>query len=280
MLTQDERRSHLTGASAVVDGLAVQSFDRAWLCWGLAGWLGLIVLLGGAGGARAQVSSRARGMSASPLAPGLRFLDGDAVAPPPDVSPWSAPQVAMFAGGAATAFAAHESCHVLAGLMFGGTPRLQHVTFLGFVPFFAIAPGIECTDGVCTRFNEPFSAGTKGAYAVVSAGLQCQHLGDELMLSLDPQLRERDAPFRKGMLAFNTLTSVGYVLANWLSVEPRAGDVGSITRLTGASRGLVTGLLLGTAALDVARYYEPDVAWLIWTSRVAKVAFGGLWLTF
>jgi len=187
---------------------------------------------------------------------------------------------ALFAAGAATGFAAHESCHVATNLLLGGAPHLERVTFLGFIPFFAISPGLYCANGKCTRFGQPFPAGPRGVYAIVSAGFQCQHLEDEVILSLAPRLREEDAPFRKGMLAFNTLTSVGYVIANWLSVEPPQGDIATITRLTPAPRGVMTGLLLATASLDIARYFKPEEPWIVWASRATKVALGGLVLTF
>ena len=202
----------------------------------------------------------------------------DRVEPP--LSSITAQEVALFAAGAATGFAAHESCHLLTNLLLGGTPRLERVTFLGFIPFFAISPGLSCSSGRCTRFGEPFGAGTRGVYAIVSAGFQCQHIEDEVILTDAPKLREQEAPFRKGMLAFNTLTSVGYVLANWLALEPPQGDIATVTRLTPAPRGVVTGLLLATASLDLARYFAPDEKWLAWVSRVTKVAMGGLVLTF
>ena len=43
-----------------------------------------------------------------------------------------------------------------------------------------------------------------------------------------------------------------------------------------ASRVLTTGLLLGIAGADIARWAFPDVAFLAWVSRAAKVVFLGL----
>jgi len=78
------------------------------------------------------------------------------------------------------------------------------------------------------------------------------------------------------MLAFNTLTSIGYVVANWAGVEPVDGDVRGISRDGGAPRMLLSTLVLGIAAVDVARYYFPQARWLAWLNRVAKVSVTGI----
>lgn len=210
-------------------------------------------------------------------------LSTAALPPSPEPAPepgirWKS--AAAFAGGAATAFAAHESCHLFANLAFGNTPHLESVSFLGFVPFFSIASGVSCVGGRCTnRDGQPFGAGPRGLFTILSAGLQCQHLEDEVILTHEPSLRFVEAPFRKGMLAFNTLTSMGYVLANWLSVEPPAGDLSSIYRNTAAPRTFMNVMLLGVVALDLARYFYPDVAWLPWASRISKLAVTGVTFT-
>jgi hypothetical protein len=185
--------------------------------------------------------------------------------------------MALFLGGAATAFTAHETCHLLANLGTGNQPSLEPVTFLGFIPFVAIVPSIHCRGGDCYKHNrETYYAGRPGLYTIVSAGLQCQHYEDEFILSLRPDLRLTEAPFRKGMLAFNTLTSIGYVIANWAGVEPVDGDVRGISRDGGAPRVLLSTLVLGIAAVDIARYYFPQARWLAWLNRVAKVSVTGI----
>jgi hypothetical protein len=186
----------------------------------------------------------------------------------------------LFAAGAASAFLLHESGHVLTGALYGSAPHFSEVHFLSVIPFFAVDAGIECYPDGCFRRGEPFSGGRGGAYLIFSAGFHAQHLEDELILSLDPDLRQQDAPFRKGMLAFNTLTSVGYVLADLAGIEPTAGDIASIARISGRPRLLVDGLLLGIAGLDLARYAAPDLAWLVWVSRGAKLFTAGLVLSF
>ena len=201
-----------------------------------------------------------------------------AAPPAPAQSRWV--QGAIFLGGAASGLLLHESGHVAAGAALGGWPHLQLVHFLGVIPFFAVAPGIDCDAQGCYRFGAPFSPGRAGAYLIFSAGFHVQHLTDELILSLEPGLSQADAPFRKGLLAFNTLLSAAYVAANLLGIEPRAGDVGSIARISNRPRLVVDGLLLGVAALDLARYQWPETSWLAWASRAAKLATLGLVLPF
>ena len=163
--------------------------------------LAAAVLLAAAAAARADLAAEAEAAGAEPAAP-------DRGAAPA----WSS--VALFLGGAATAFAAHEAGHVAANLALGNVPRLAPVTFAGAVPFFSISPDISCVNGRCfQRDGQPFAAGPHGLFAIVSAGFNVQHALDEIILTTDPRLRGDDAPFRKGMLAFGTLTSVGYVLA-------------------------------------------------------------------
>jgi hypothetical protein len=172
---------------------------------------------------------------------------------------------------------AHESCHLLANLGTGNQPTLEPVSFLGFIPFVAIVPSIRCRGGDCRKRNrEDYYAGRPGLYTIVSAGLQCQHYEDEVILTARPGLRMDRAPFRKGMLAFNTLTSIGYVIANWTGVEPVDGDVRGIHRDGGAPRILLSSLVLGIAVVDIARYYFPQARWLAWLNRTAKLGVTGV----
>jgi hypothetical protein len=192
---------------------------------------------------------------------------------------WSS--VGLFAAGAATAFLAHEGCHAIANFAFGNTPRLERVSFVGVLPFFTVSPGIQCPGDRCVkRDGQPFDGGRPGLYTILTAGLQCQHLADEIMLTTDPRLKEREAPFRKGMLAFNTLTSLAYVAANWAGAEPPAGDLAGVYRDTRAPRNLTNVLVLSAAALDIARYFAPDAPALPWLSRFAKLGVTGITFTF
>jgi hypothetical protein len=203
-------------------------------------------------------------------------------APEPGVgregSPWTSSL--LFASGALAAFVSHEGGHVAANLALGSPPHLESVSFAGVIPFFSITSDITCNGDRCSRpvdgGTTPFGPGRRGLFTILMAGFHAQHVGDELILSLDPALRYHDAPFRKGMLAFNTLTSVGYVLANWVGVEPEKGDLHGAYVETGAPRHVVNAILIGVAVLDMARYAFPDARWLAWVSRAGKVGLAGL----
>lgn len=185
--------------------------------------------------------------------------------------------VGLFAGGAATAFVAHEAGHATANFAMGNVPHIERVDFVGAVPFFAVAPDITCSGNTCYRRDGAvFGPDRKGLLLILLAGFDVQHITDEVLLTRDPQLRAHGQPFCLGLLAFNTLTSVAYSIGNLTGVEPAAGDLSDAVRDARASRLLTTGLLLGVAGADIARWALPDVAWLPWVSRAAKVLFLGL----
>ncbi len=183
----------------------------------------------------------------------------------------------LFLAGAAAGFAAHEGCHVAANLAMGNVPQLEPVRFAGAIPFFSIAPGITCGRDRCTtRSGAPFSPGLRGLSIILTAGLQCQHLYDEVILTHEPDLRAADAPFRTGMLAFGILASLAYVTADVASFEPPAGDLSALYRDTKVSRRAMNALLAATALLDAARYALPRTPVLPWASRASKGATFGV----
>jgi hypothetical protein len=224
------------------------------------------------------------GPPALPASIALRAPD---LAPAPPTSlqlaepaPLSPAAIALrMAGGAATAFVAHESCHVLTNLALGNRPTFRRVTFLGSIPFFSISPDITCSGGTCRdRSGGIFGPGPRGYYAITSAGLQCGHLEDELLLTAKrPPSLERD-PFLSGALAFNIALAAGYATADLAGAEPPSGDLHGM-RDAGAPRRAMVGLVLGAAALDAARWIWPGHAWLDWASRAAKVGTTGLIFT-
>jgi hypothetical protein len=183
--------------------------------------------------------------------------------------------------GFLTAFVVHESCHAVANLSMANVPTLEPVQFMGWLPFFAVSPGIQCTNGNCVqRDGTPFVPGPRGYGYIVSAGILCQEITNEIILTEHPRIRQERQPFLKGMLLFNTATSVAYAIANLTGIEPPEGDLRSFETATGAPRGLMAGVVLATAALDVARYFLPDNAWLPWVSRGSKVVTVGLVVEF
>jgi hypothetical protein len=187
----------------------------------------------------------------------------------------------MFLGGALTAFVAHESGHVLMNYALGNSPRWVGVTGFGFVPFFAISPNLSCNVHGCRKADgRRFDSGLRGLYLISTAGFLVQHVGSEAILDVDPGLRDRHAPFRKGILAFNVWLSVGYAMASMLAIEDSHGDAGGAARAAGVSPYIFSPLLLLPAALDAYRYYYPEAAWAAWLSRGSKVGMVGLAYTF
>ncbi len=198
----------------------------------------------------------------------------------PELTGITATSVGLTAAGFVSAFVVHEACHAVANLSMANVPTLAPVRFLGFLPFFAVSPDITCRGGSCTRRDgQAFWPGPRGYAWIVSSGILCQEVTDEIILTGHPRIRHETEPFLKGMLLFNTATSVAYGIANLAGIEPPQGDLYGLDAL-GAPHGLYAALVLGTAALDVARYFLPDVPWIPWVSRGTKVLTVGMIFTF
>jgi hypothetical protein len=214
----------------------------------------------------------------------LSTLAGPPAPPPggiPELTDVTFESVLLTTTGFLTAFVVHEACHAVANLSMANVPTLEPVRFLGFFPFFAVSPGIQCTDGNCVkRDGTPFVPGPRGYGFIVSSGILCQEITNEIILTGNPRIRQERKPFLKGMLLFNTAASVAYAIANLTGIEPPEGDLRSFEAYTGAPRGLMAGVVLATAALDVARYFLPDSGWLPWVSRGSKVVTLGLVVAF
>ena len=186
-------------------------------------------------------------------------------------SSWAS--VGLFLGGAATAFVAHESCHIFVNYALGSSVHFEPVWYQGKIPFFSISPDVNCSGGSCTHSDgRPFGPGPAGMYAIVGAGVQCQQIANEIILSTEPDLFRHDAPFRKGVLAFNTLLSIGYAISNWAGQEPVAGDTATLERLTASHlpRGMIAAAIFIPAVIDIVRFFLPDQTWIPWVSRASK----------
>jgi hypothetical protein len=252
-------------------------FPRAaWRAMAAATWLA-------ASAARAQETPRTPTDTGTPVADLSTPLPR--TDPPPDGLPELTDvtfgSVALTAAGFVTAFVVHEACHGVANLAMANVPTLEPVRFLGFLPFFAVSPNIHCRGGSCQRANgEPFRPGPTGYAFIVSSGILCQEITDEIILTERPRIRHEVAPFLKGMLLFNVATSVAYGIANLARIEPPQGDLYGLDATGGVPHGVFAALVIGAAALDVARYFLPDATWLPWVSRGAKVATVGLVVAF
>jgi len=159
-----------------------------------------------------------------------------------------------FLAGAAVGLVAHEAGHVIVDAAVGADVEFKKVN-AGPVPFFAIT-------------HRPVTPGRE--FAISSAGFWVQHATDELILTKRPNLRGEHAPFVKGVVAFNVLTSIGYAVAAFMQRGPDERDTRGIAASARLDEPWIGATVLAPALLDGARYYKPDVTWLKWASRAAK----------
>ncbi|HEY2433097.1 MAG TPA: hypothetical protein VGI12_10525 [Vicinamibacterales bacterium] len=164
--------------------------------------------------------------------------------------------VLKFLGGGAVGLAAHESGHLLFDAIFGAHARLEPVSFHG-IPFFAITH-----DNGLTPRKE---------FVIDSAGFWVQEGTNEWILSSRRNLRHESAPFTKGVVAFNVLTSFGYAGAAFARTGPVERDTRGMAESLGWKEPYVGLLILAPAVLDMIRYYRPDAPWAVWASRGSKL---------
>jgi hypothetical protein len=164
--------------------------------------------------------------------------------------------VGKFLAGGLAGLVAHESGHLLADEAFGTDVNFKRVE-LGGIPFFAIAHGA----------GQP----PREEYVISSAGFWAQHLTSEIILSARPQVRSEHAPFLKGVLAFDVLTSVGYGAVAFARAGPPERDTRAMAASLGVPEPWVGALVLAPAVLDAYRYHRPNSAWARWASRAVKI---------
>ena len=184
----------------------------------------------------------------------------------PDATPRHEENVAIdtvsFLAGGALAFGLHEAGHLVFDAVYGADPRVVGVNF-GPFPFFAVThrsgmpPGQE--------------------YAISSAGFWVQEGTNEWLLTKRPRIRDEHAPFAKGMIAFNVLTSIGYAIVAFTKSGPVERDTRGMTAI-GVDERVIGVVVITPALLDGFRYFNPDVRWLAWASRASKI--GGVLLAF
>jgi hypothetical protein len=160
------------------------------------------------------------------------------------------------AGGALAGLAVHEAGHLAFDFAFDADPSVRRVEFHG-IPFFAVThrPGLS----------------PRRELVISSAGFWVQHAGSEWILSRRPRLRHERSPFRKGVLAFNVLTSAAYAGAAFARTGPYERDTRGIADSARIDERWVGALVLAPAALDAWRYLDPDARWPVWASRGTKV---------
>jgi hypothetical protein len=190
-------------------------------------------------------------------------------------------KIGLGVAGAVSAFLIHETGHVFANLILGNVPTLQGTWVFGFIPFFVILPRIDCRGDHCTKHNgETFRSGRNGTFFIAAAGFHMQHLTDEVMLTRNPQLISQDAPFRKGMLAFNVFLSTMYAVGAYTGLEDPHGDLAGAARRSRMHEAWLATVVLAPAMLDTYRFFEPSSRWAPWVSRTAKASLFGLTFVF
>jgi hypothetical protein len=178
---------------------------------------------------------------------------------PPEQNPSNEHPVAsipLFLAGAAIGFAAHETGHLVFDAIFDAHPGIKRVSFHG-VPFFAVTHD----SGLSPRKE----------FVIDSAGFWVQQVGNEIMLTRDPQLRQNGSSLKKGLFAFNVLASVGYSIAAFFRTGPYERDTRGMADALRWKEPLVGALVLAPAVLDAVRYYRPGAKWATWSSRGVKV---------
>jgi hypothetical protein len=171
--------------------------------------------------------------------------------PPQPQSPHRAATVATFLAGGGLAFAIHEGGHLTFDVIFDAQPRVRAVHF-GPIPFFAITPA------------RPLSP--RQLFTVASAGFWTQAVTTEILLPRETSLREAHAPFVKGMLAFDILTSIGYAVVAFAGAGPPERDTRGMANGLGVPEPVVGVVVLAPAALEAYRYFSPRSTWAKWAS--------------
>ena len=165
-------------------------------------------------------------------------------------------QTVQFLAGGLTGLVAHESGHLLFDVIFDANPRLKKVSFHG-IPFFALTHD----NGLSPRKE----------FVIDSAGFWVQEATNEIILSRRPNLRHESAPFTKGVVAFNVLTSFAYAGTAFARTGPAERDTRGMADALGWKEPYVGLLILAPAVLDAVRYFHPDARWAVWGSRASKM---------
>jgi hypothetical protein len=184
---------------------------------------------------------------------------GQSSAPPADVRSESSRTVSTlsFLGGAVAGLAAHEGGHLLFDVLFDADPGFRRVEFNG-IPFFALTH----RSGLSPRRE----------YAISAAGFWVQSGIAEWLLTARPELRREQAPFAKGVLAWNVASSAVYTVAAFGSFGPAERDTRGMADSLGVQEPWMGAMLIVPAVCDVWRYFDPDSVWARRLSRASKVA--------
>ena len=164
--------------------------------------------------------------------------------------------VGGFVGGIVVGLAAHEGAHLLFDVVFDADPGVKPVDFHG-IPFFAITHRSDLSP--------------RQEYTISSAGFWMQQATNEWLLTARPRLRFEQAPFAKGVFAFNVGASAAYAVAAFAQTGPPERDTRGMAASSGLDERWIGAVVLAPAVFDTWRYFNPDSRWAVWASRAAKV---------
>jgi hypothetical protein len=167
----------------------------------------------------------------------------------------AAVDVVKFLAGGASAFVLHEGGHLFFDALFDSKPFLEVVHF-GPIPFFAVS------HERATPTQE---------FIISSAGFWTQEATAEWLLTTRPRLRDEHAPFAKGVLAFDVLTSIGYGTVAMFKAGPAERDTRGMAAAIGVDERVIGAIVMAPAILDAFRYAKPSARWPVWTSRAVKI---------
>ncbi len=160
-----------------------------------------------------------------------------------------------FLAGGASAFVLHESGHLFFDALFDSKPFVTEVHF-GPIPFFAVS------HETATPTQE---------FIISSAGFWTQEATSEWLLTTRPDIRRERAPFAKGVLAFDVLTSIGYGTVAMFKAGPVERDTRGMASGIGVDERAIGAMVMAPALLDAYRYFRPTSRWPVWTSRAVKI---------
>ncbi|HUP40546.1 MAG TPA: hypothetical protein VM115_10535 [Vicinamibacterales bacterium] len=158
--------------------------------------------------------------------------------------------------GGVAGFGLHETGHLIANWAFEERVTIKKVGYKG-IPFFALSHAPDLSP--------------RREYVVSSAGMWTQYLYSEQILTHHPNLKNEQAPFRKGMLAFHVVTSLVYSGAAFGKTGPVERDTRGMALSRRISERWIGAIVLAPALLDMYRYFNPDARWATWTSRSVKM---------
>jgi hypothetical protein len=174
---------------------------------------------------------------------------------PPQPNEHPAVDAVEFLAGAGAAFVTHEAAHLFFDALFDTKPFVTAV-HLGPIPFFAVS-------------HE--TATPKQEFIVSSAGFWSQEATSEWLLTRRPHIRDEHAPFAKGVLAFDVLTSIGYGVVAMFEAGPVERDTRGMASGIGVDERIIGALVMAPAVVDAYRYVRPGSRWAPWTARALKI---------